>query len=136
MGNLYTDEALHYAKLHPLRPANKLKPDDWQRLHAGIIKALRMGIAARGSSLGTTLRDHINVDGAPGQNQRPSAPTAAKPSPATERHAPHQSRAAAAASSARNCQPARGARPAHHDAQAANRARPADGGHDGNGHAR
>ena len=69
MGNLYTDEALHYAKLHPLRPANKLKPDDWQRLHAGIIKALRMGIAARGSSLGTTLRDHINVDGAPGQNQ-------------------------------------------------------------------
>jgi formamidopyrimidine-DNA glycosylase len=69
MGNLYTDEALHYAKLHPLRPANKLKPDDWVRLHAGIIEALRMGIAARGSSLGTTLRDHINVDGAPGRNQ-------------------------------------------------------------------
>jgi formamidopyrimidine-DNA glycosylase len=68
MGNLYTDEALHYAKLHPLRPANKLKPADWERLHAGIVRALRMGIAARGSSLGTTLRDHINVDGAPGQN--------------------------------------------------------------------
>ena len=69
MGNLYTDEALHYAKIHPLRPANKLKPADWRRLHAGIIEALQMGIAARGSSLGTTLRDHINVDGAPGQNQ-------------------------------------------------------------------
>ncbi len=69
MGNLYTDEALHHAKIHPLRPANKLKPDDWQRLYAGIIEALRMGIAARGSSLGTTLRDHINVDGSPGQNQ-------------------------------------------------------------------
>ena len=69
MGNLYTDEALHYAKIHPLRPANKLKPDDWLRLHAGILQALRMGIEARGSSLGTTLRDHINVDGAPGQNQ-------------------------------------------------------------------
>ncbi len=69
MGNLYTDEALHYAKIHPLRPANKLKPDDWRRLHAGIIRALRLGIEARGSSLGTTLRDHINVDGAPGQNQ-------------------------------------------------------------------
>jgi formamidopyrimidine-DNA glycosylase len=69
MGNLYTDEALHDARLHPLRPANKLKPDDWRRLHAGIIKALRMGIDARGSSLGTTLRDHINVDGAPGRNQ-------------------------------------------------------------------
>jgi formamidopyrimidine-DNA glycosylase len=70
MGNLYTDEALHYAKIHPLRPANKLKPDDWRRLHAGIIAALRLGIEARGSSLGTTLRDHINVDGLPGENQR------------------------------------------------------------------
>ena len=69
MGNLYTDEALHYAKLHPLRPANKLKRADFERLHAGIIKALRMGIDARGSSLGSTLRDHINVDGEPGQNQ-------------------------------------------------------------------
>jgi formamidopyrimidine-DNA glycosylase len=69
MGNLYTDEALHYAKIHPLRPANKLKPDDWRRLHAGIVEALRMGIDARGSSLGSTLRDHINVDGAPGHNQ-------------------------------------------------------------------
>ena len=69
MGNLYTDEALHYAKMHPLRPANKLKRPDFERLHAGIIKALRMGIDARGSSLGSTLRDHINVDGEPGQNQ-------------------------------------------------------------------
>jgi formamidopyrimidine-DNA glycosylase len=69
MGNLYTDEALHYAKIHPMRPANRLKPRDWIELHAGIIAALRMGIDARGSSLGTTLRDHINVDGEPGQNQ-------------------------------------------------------------------
>ncbi len=69
MGNLYTDEALHYAKIHPLRPANKLKRVDYDRLHAGILRALRMGIEARGSSLGSTLRDHINVDGAPGSNQ-------------------------------------------------------------------
>ncbi len=69
MGNLYTDEALHYAKIHPLRPASKLRQGDWERLHTGVIDALRMGIAARGSSLGTTLRDHINVDGSPGQNQ-------------------------------------------------------------------
>ena len=69
MGNLYTDEALHYAKIHPMRPANKLKRADYERLHAGILRALHMGIDARGSSLGSTLRDHINVDGAPGQNQ-------------------------------------------------------------------
>jgi formamidopyrimidine-DNA glycosylase len=69
MGNLYTDEALHYARIHPLRPANKLKAADYERLHAGIIEALRMGIEARGSSLGTTLRDHVNVDGGIGRNQ-------------------------------------------------------------------
>jgi formamidopyrimidine-DNA glycosylase len=69
LGNLYADEALHLARINPLRPANRLKPADWQRLHDGIVEALRMGIAARGSSLGTTLRDHINVDGDPGRNQ-------------------------------------------------------------------
>jgi formamidopyrimidine-DNA glycosylase len=69
VGNLYSDEALHYAGIHPLRPAGRLKPADFERLHAGIIEALRMGIDGRGSSLGTTLRDHINVDGAPGSNQ-------------------------------------------------------------------
>jgi formamidopyrimidine-DNA glycosylase len=69
MGNLYTDEALHYAGIHPLRPADRLKPADWPRLHAGIVAALRMGIDGRGSSLGTTLRDHVNVDGDPGRNQ-------------------------------------------------------------------
>jgi formamidopyrimidine-DNA glycosylase len=69
MGNLYTDEALHYAKINPLQPADSLRPDDWARLHAGIVRALRLGIEARGSSLGTTLRDHVNVEGAPGQYQ-------------------------------------------------------------------
>lgn len=69
MGNLYTDEALHLARIHPLRPANRLKRGDFERLHSGILSALRMGIAGRGSSLGTTLRDHVNVDGDPGHNQ-------------------------------------------------------------------
>jgi formamidopyrimidine-DNA glycosylase len=69
MGNLYTDEALHYARIHPLRPASRLKAADYERLHAGIREALRMGIEARGSSLGTTLRDHVNVDGDIGRNQ-------------------------------------------------------------------
>jgi formamidopyrimidine-DNA glycosylase len=69
MGNLYTDEALHYARIHPLKPANKLKPNDWVELHAGIVEALHMGIDGRGSSLGTTLRDHVNLDGDFGRNQ-------------------------------------------------------------------
>ena len=69
VGNIYSDEALHYARIHPLRPANRLKPDEWRRLHEGIVGALRMGIDARGSSMGTSLRDHVNVDGDPGWNQ-------------------------------------------------------------------
>jgi len=69
MGNLYTDEALHDARIHPLRPANRLTARDYERLHAGILHALRMGIEGRGSSLGTSLRDHVNLDGDPGRNQ-------------------------------------------------------------------
>ncbi len=69
MGNLYADEALHHARIHPLRPANRLRAAEFERLHAGILAALRMGIEGRGSSLGTTLRDHINLDGAPGASQ-------------------------------------------------------------------
>ena len=69
IGNLYADEALHHARIHPLKPANTLRPADWARLHAGIVEALQKGIRARGSSLGTTLRDHVNVDGDPGRNQ-------------------------------------------------------------------
>jgi formamidopyrimidine-DNA glycosylase len=69
IGNLYGDEALHYAGIHPLRPASRLTREQYARLHAGIVRALRLGIEARGSSLGTTLRDHVNVDGDPGTNQ-------------------------------------------------------------------
>jgi formamidopyrimidine-DNA glycosylase len=52
-----------------MRPANRLTRRDYERLHEGIIEALRMGIEGRGSSLGTTLRDHVNLDGDPGTNQ-------------------------------------------------------------------
>jgi len=69
IGNLYADEALFVARIHPLKPANRLTRPEWARLHAGIVDALRKGIDARGSSLGTTLRDHVNVDGEPGSNQ-------------------------------------------------------------------
>ena len=112
MGNLYTDEALHYAKIHPLRPANKLKPDDWRRLHAGILEALRMGIDGRGSSLGSTLRDHINVDGAPGQNQETVRAYGREGEPCLQlrrRSCAASRSAAAAASSARSASPPRGA---------------------------
>ena len=51
VGNIYADEALWRAKLHPLRSAGTLKPDDERRLYAAIREVLAEGIARRGSSV-------------------------------------------------------------------------------------
>ena len=69
LGNLYADEALHLAGLHTRRPAAGLTLDELGRLHRGIREALAEGLHDRGSSLGTSLRDHINLDGSPGEHQ-------------------------------------------------------------------
>jgi formamidopyrimidine-DNA glycosylase len=75
VGNLYADEALHYAKVHPLRIANRLKKDEVARLHEGIVQALEQGLRNLGSSVGRadgeeiSLRDHVNLNGQPGGNQ-------------------------------------------------------------------
>lgn len=68
LGNLYSDEALAVAGIHPLRPAAELTAEEVERLWHGIRAALAMGLRNRGSSLGTSLRDHINLDGSPGEN--------------------------------------------------------------------
>jgi formamidopyrimidine-DNA glycosylase len=75
LGNLYADEALHYAGIHPLRPANGLKADEVARLREGIVRALEQGLANLGSSIGNadgeevSLRDHVNLNGESGKNQ-------------------------------------------------------------------
>jgi formamidopyrimidine-DNA glycosylase len=75
IGNLYADEALHYARIHPVRPANKLKPDEIARLREGIVRALEQGLRNLGTSIGhedgaqISLRDHVNLSGEPGGNQ-------------------------------------------------------------------
>jgi formamidopyrimidine-DNA glycosylase len=76
VGNLYADEALHYAKVHPLRVASSLKPDEVASLRDGIVRALEQGLANLGSSVGhvtdgeeVSLRDHVNLNGKPGGNQ-------------------------------------------------------------------
>lgn len=51
IGNIYADEALFYAGLHPERAADTLQSEDIQRLHAAIQKVLRMGIAREGASI-------------------------------------------------------------------------------------
>jgi formamidopyrimidine-DNA glycosylase len=65
LGNIYVDEALWRARLHPLRPAGELRPEDVRALHRGIRAALRMGIARQGA----TLRDYAQPDGRRGAMQ-------------------------------------------------------------------
>jgi formamidopyrimidine-DNA glycosylase len=75
LGNLYADEALHYARIHPLRPANRLSKAQVAALRDGIVRALEQGLRNLGSSVGhaageeVSLRDHVNLSGAPGANQ-------------------------------------------------------------------
>ena len=64
VGNIYADEALWRALLHPLRTADSLTPDEVTRLHRAIRWVLRQGINNRGTSLG----DYVGADDRPGDN--------------------------------------------------------------------
>ncbi|HXG76106.1 MAG TPA: bifunctional DNA-formamidopyrimidine glycosylase/DNA-(apurinic or apyrimidinic site) lyase [Gaiellaceae bacterium] len=66
LGNIYADEALWRARLHPLRPAGSVTPEEARRLVRAIRAALRAGIARQGS----TLRDYAAPDGSTGSMQR------------------------------------------------------------------
>jgi formamidopyrimidine-DNA glycosylase len=65
VGNIYADEALFRAEVHPLRPAGSLTAPQWVRLHAAIEEVLTAGIDARGA----TIDDFRHVDGARGSFQ-------------------------------------------------------------------
>lgn len=52
LGNIYTDEALWWARIHPLRPAESLERDEVRHLHRAIRRALQRGIARQGADLG------------------------------------------------------------------------------------
>jgi len=51
VGNIYADEALHQARIHPLRPAGDLGPDELRRLHRAVRDRLRAGIDSGGASI-------------------------------------------------------------------------------------
>jgi formamidopyrimidine-DNA glycosylase len=65
MGNIYADEALWRARVHPLRAAGDLEPDEVRRLHRAVRRALEIGIARQGA----TLRDYAQPDGRRGSMQ-------------------------------------------------------------------
>jgi len=69
LGNIYVDEALHRARLHPLRTADDLDARESRALHRAIRRVLTEAIAARGTSLGTASTNYRGVDGRSGRNQ-------------------------------------------------------------------
>ena len=51
VGNIYADEALFRARLHPLRAAGSVGPREALRLHAALLETLQAGIDHEGSSI-------------------------------------------------------------------------------------
>jgi formamidopyrimidine-DNA glycosylase len=51
IGNIYADEALWRAELHPLSPAGSMRPEHCEALVEGIVGALEAGLANGGSSI-------------------------------------------------------------------------------------
>ncbi len=52
LGNIYADEALWHARIHPLRAAGALDPHEVAALREGVRRALRLGIRRQGADLG------------------------------------------------------------------------------------
>ncbi|MGI8506837.1 MAG: bifunctional DNA-formamidopyrimidine glycosylase/DNA-(apurinic or apyrimidinic site) lyase [Solirubrobacteraceae bacterium] len=65
VGNIYADEALFRARIHPLRPAGALTRSQLSDLREAIERALLAGIEAKGA----TISDFRDVDGARGSFQ-------------------------------------------------------------------
>jgi len=62
VGNIYANEALYLAGIHPLRPAGRIARERYARLADSIKSVLQAAI----SEGGTTLRNFVNGDGRPG----------------------------------------------------------------------
>lgn len=66
LGNIYVDESLFAAAIHPLAPANQLSRAQVSKLNRAIKATLRKALRHRGS----TLRDYRDSDGLPGGFQK------------------------------------------------------------------
>jgi formamidopyrimidine-DNA glycosylase len=69
IGNIYADEALWAARLHPIRSASSLHPADERRLYTAMRTVLSEAVERRGSSIDDytapegdgQMQDHLNV---------------------------------------------------------------------------
>jgi formamidopyrimidine-DNA glycosylase len=62
VGNIYADEALWLAKIHPLRPVGTLRPKQIDKLHDAVIQVLTAGIEANGATI-DDYRDALGAEG-------------------------------------------------------------------------
>jgi formamidopyrimidine-DNA glycosylase len=72
LGNIYTDEVLHLAKLHPLRQSDSLDGGEAKRLLSAIRLVLTEGIRRNGASIdwvyrGGDFQNHFRVYGREGE---------------------------------------------------------------------
>ena len=65
IGNIYADEALYRARIHPARPAEQLSADEAALLHRTIRETLRAGIEHEGASINW----YRKADGGKGESQ-------------------------------------------------------------------
>jgi len=65
VGNIYADEALWRAKLHPLSPAGSMRHEHAEALRAGVLEALRVGLDEGGAS----VDDYLDSRGERGSMQ-------------------------------------------------------------------
>lgn len=69
IGNIYADEALHRAQIHPMRRACDLSIEECRSLNRAIKYVLQRAIRAGGS----TLRDYVDANGQRGSYQQSHA---------------------------------------------------------------
>jgi formamidopyrimidine-DNA glycosylase len=65
VGNIYADEALFRARIHPLRPANRITRTQAHDLRDAVVASLEAGLAAKGA----TIDDFRHPDGVAGAFQ-------------------------------------------------------------------
>ena len=66
IGNIYADESLWRAKIHPEKIGARLADDELRRLHRAVQHILREAIRLRGSS----ISDYVDLDGGRGEFQQ------------------------------------------------------------------
>jgi formamidopyrimidine-DNA glycosylase len=70
LGNIYVDEALWSAKIHPSRLLQTLTEKEISALHDSIVEVLKRGVDNIGTSLGSARANYFSVSGRRGNNQQ------------------------------------------------------------------